>query len=195
MKQRRNEAQKRSFVSASAVAASEFFEAVPDKKKQKISHREQQVLRESPQILETRLEEDNDVVVRMLRPAHPSEDVWVQFDEATIKHVVEFVQQFVDIVPEACPRVYTKQPDGGEKIWRMGSGRTVAVNKDKTLKYVKQEVVDEYDNACNESLDSEGNEIEPEEVEDACVSSIADESIGAVCEPSMAVVGAASIFG
>ena len=94
MKERRNEAQKRSFVSASAAAASDFFEAVPGKKKQNISHPGQQALRESPQILETRLEDDKDVIVRMLRPAHPSEDVWVQFDEATIKHVIEFVQQF-----------------------------------------------------------------------------------------------------
>ena len=143
MKERRNEAQKRSFVSASAAAASEFFEAVPGKKKQKMSHPEQQALRESPQILETRLEDDKDVVVRMLRPAHPSEDVWVQFDEATIKHVVEFVQQFVDMVPEACPRVYNKQPVGGEKIWRMGSGRTVVVTTDKKRKYVKPAMVDE----------------------------------------------------
>ena len=189
MKERRNEAQKRSFVSASAAAASEFFEAVPGKKKQKMSHPEQQAVRESPQILETRLEDDKDVVVRMLRPAHPSEDVWVQFDEATIKHVIEFVQQCLEIVPEACPRVYTKQASGGEKTWRMGSGRMVVVTKGQKRKYVKHAMVDEPDEV--------EDEVEPDEVEDACVTSPADESIGAVCEPSMAVVDttdAPSIF-
>ena len=112
------------------------------------------------------------------------------FDEATIKHVVEFVQQFIDIVPEACPRVYTKQASGGEKTWRMGSGRTVVVTKGQKRKYVKHAMVDEPDEV--------EDEVEPDEVEDACVTSPADESIGAVCEPSMAVVDttdAPSIFG
>ena len=135
LKDRRNAAQQAAFQNASTTAAAALFEAPAASKKKRCNQQDQAVLRESPEIMTVVLEELGDAKLLMIRPAHPTDDVWVELTAPCITTVLEFVRMFLDPVAEACPRGYSKHQDGDTKVYKMGHGREAVHEKGTPLKY------------------------------------------------------------
>ena len=92
-------------------------------------------MRESPEVMDMILGDAGHGIV-VIRPCHPSEDVWVELLDTTIDAVLKIVKVFSDVVAEANPREY-KQSEGDTKVWKMGSGRS-AVLDNGVMKYIRQ---------------------------------------------------------
>ena len=93
-----------------------------------VSHSAMQQLRESPTVLDIVLPEIGTIAA--LRPAHPSEDIWVELEVKTIEYCLEYIQSFNDSVIEANPRSYSKQDGPDDKLWKMGNGRVCRATKE-----------------------------------------------------------------
>ena len=72
-----------------------------------------QQLREPPTTLDIALPAIGTITV--LRPAHPTEDIWVELEEKALEHCLEYIRSFNDSVIEAKPRSYAKQDGLGDE--------------------------------------------------------------------------------
>ena len=112
----------------SSSAASDFFGAEPAKKKPRVSTEDMDNLRSAPTAFQVELPGSDDKV-RMLRAAHPSEDVWLHLTETDVDAMFEFIRSFLDLEAEAAPREYNKQEglSPSRKTWRWGKGRVATM--------------------------------------------------------------------
>ena len=137
MKEKRNAAQEKVFACASESAATDFFEVPAESRRKKRLTKQLQIgLRESPEIVDAILDDDDKTVVPMLRPSHPTDDVWIELLPDKVAYALNFIRQHLDSVPEASPRDYNKHEPGQPKVWKMGLGRTAVINKGEPLQYV-----------------------------------------------------------
>ena len=60
--------------------------------------------------------------VAMLKPAHPTDDVWIELDEDTIMHVIEFLRVDLEVESLTTCRPYSHE---GERAKHMASARIV----------------------------------------------------------------------
>ena len=139
------------------------------------------------------LEELGDAELLMIRPAHPTDDVWVELTVPCITTVLEFVRMFLDPVAEACPRGYSKHQDGDTKVYKMGHGREAVHEKGKPLKYRsirKENPTSDEANTAEHSAAEPNGAASCDEADDAV------ELADTADEPDTAEPGvAASIFG
>ena len=86
-----------------------------------------QELRKSPDIMEVFVPNDgvdgNDgLEVLMLKPAHPTDDIWIHLDGDTIQHILEVLRFELSAEALTTARSYGQHPDGG---WSNGSAGVV----------------------------------------------------------------------
>ena len=94
-------------------------EVVPLKKR-RCTHREQKYIREDAEVVTIDIPAESPIAIRVLRPAHAEDDLWVELSSATVGAVFKYLRDSIDPDCEdnAGKRAYTRGRENN--VRRMG---------------------------------------------------------------------------
>ena len=163
LKELRNDAQQAHF-GDKGNAAKLFDEPdeVVHRKKKPCTRKEQKEIREDPEVLMLDIPTKGPITIRVLRPAHAEDDLWVELNSATVGAVFKYVRDSIDpdCEDDTGKRAYIR--GRADNVIRMGGGRK-AMRVGNKLQYVKTAVDEEGAEAGEACSTTEADEAEDEE--------------------------------